>query len=253
MTIAICDDEKPVRDLLTEYVKEVICDATLLQFSSGEKLLESLREAKSVDIDILLLDIAMAGLDGMAVADTLQQAAIQKNISPRVARPLVIFVTGMEDKISEAFGVSAFNFVTKPIDKDKFHQIIKRAADEVKRIEYVSLVGNTTSELLTIKSGAAIYSINPDDIYLVESIGRKIVVHLVDKDIEAYGKISELEQILGKSFFRVHKSYLVNMMHIKKYTRTDVTLSNGAAALLSKYRYNDFVTRYMNYIADREI
>ena len=73
---------------------------------------------------------------------------------------------------------------------------------------------------------------------------------LEDKKIEHWGKISDLEQELNPEFFRIHKGYLVNLKQIEGYDRTEVCMKNGNKLLISKYKYQDFVKAYLQYISE---
>lgn len=251
MVVGICDDEIIVRESLEKYVSELLGTAKCVQFSSGDEILHYYLCPDKPEIDILLLDLAMTETDGMVVAETIQAKIKEKEQSVRITKPLIIFVTGIQDRMAEAFNVNAFDYIVKPINKDKFKNTVLSAAEEIKRID---LLPNSCREEnhITIKNGGTTFSLNEEDIVCIESVGRKVVIHALGRKIEIYGKIGEWEQNLGDTFFRVHKSYLVNMKHVKKYTRGDITMASGQQALLSKYRYNDFVQSYMNYIADRE-
>ena len=87
------------------------------------------------------------------------------------------------------------------------------------------------------------------DILYVESSGRKAVVHMKDKRYEIYRQMAGLEEELGKEFFRIHRGYLVNMKHIKGYSRSEVQIDNGDLLIISKYKYQEFVKAYMDYIS----
>ena len=68
--------------------------------------------------------------------------------------------------------------------------------------------------------------------------------------IEYYDKISSLESELKPDFFRIHKGYLVNIKYVERYDRTEVKMRNGDSLLISKYKYQDFVKRYLEYISE---
>lgn len=68
--------------------------------------------------------------------------------------------------------------------------------------------------------------------------------------IECYGKISEMELELREGFFRIHKGYLVNMKYVEKYSRTEVQMKNGKRFPISKYKYQDFIKAYLEYITE---
>mgnify|MGYP000475440293 CR=1 FL=1 len=89
-----------------------------------------------------------------------------------------------------------------------------------------------------------------DDIYYIESSNRKVTLYLRHEKIEYYDKISSLESELKPDFFRIHKGYLVNIKYVERYDRTEVKMRNGDSLLISKYKYQDFVKRYLEYILE---
>ena len=93
-------------------------------------------------------------------------------------------------------------------------------------------------------------SISADDIYYIESSNRKVTLYLRHEKIEYYDKISSLESELKPDFFRIHKGYLVNIKYVERYDRTEVKMRNGDSLLISKYKYQDFVKRYLEYISE---
>ena len=97
MEIAICDDEKEIRDMLAEKIGKLYPQAGLSLYRSGEELLLAEKEP-----DILLLDIQMPGKNGMETAKELRR----KN-----KKAIIIFVTALEDFVFQAFDVGAFHYL----------------------------------------------------------------------------------------------------------------------------------------------
>ena len=95
MRIAICDDEKNIRELIGNKVEKQYPEAEIVFFSSGEELLLS-----DTHIDILFLDIQMSGRDGMETARELRQ---------RNNDVIIVFVTAVEEYVFQAFDVGALN------------------------------------------------------------------------------------------------------------------------------------------------
>ena len=87
------------------------------------------------------------------------------------------------------------------------------------------------------------------NIYYFESANRKIIVHTKTGNIETYGKISDWENRLGNNFFRIHRSYLIQMKYVKKYNRTEAEMADGSRVLMSKYKYQEFLSSYMEYVS----
>lgn len=101
-----------------------------------------------------------------------------------------------------------------------------------------------------VRNGNRTRSVSADDIYYIESSNRKVTLYLHHEKIEYYDKISSLESELKPDFFRIHKGYLVNIKYVERYDRTEVKMRNGDSLLISKYKYQDFVKRYLEYILE---
>ena len=90
-----------------------------------------------------------------------------------------------------------------------------------------------------------------NNIIYAENEARKIILHtknMKEKTYCFYEKMEALERKLGDNFFRSHRGFLVNLQEIVRYDNTSIELKNGETVFLSKQKYNDFVTAYMNYL-----
>lgn len=258
MNIAICDDEGYVRAYIRELIGQQEAGCKISEFSSGQELLESLglgngdseppSGSKGQEgIDILFLDISMAGLGGMDVARKLRSRAGAGGEPILGSLPLIIFVSGYPEYAVEAFSVHAFQFLVKPISEKEFQEVFGQAVRE-----YRCLAGKkrpAPKELL-VRAGNTTRKVLAGDIYYVESSNRKVILCLGNEKITFYGRISQLQRELQEQFFRVHKGYLVNMEHVERYSRTEVWMKNGDRALISKYKYQDFVKAYLKFISE---
>ena len=201
MRIAICDDEKNIRELIGNKITKQYPEAEIVFFSSGEDLLLS-----DWQIDILFLDIQMSGRNGMETAIELRQK--NKDV-------IIIFVTALEDYVFQAFDVGAFHYIVKPIDATKFADVIHRAVEEL-NLQKQHLKESEEKYLMIHNSGVHT-KVAIEDIVYAEVFNRKVVIHKTDETIEYYGKMSALEAMAGDSFFRPHRAYLINLKYVEKY------------------------------------
>ena len=104
---------------------------------------------------------------------------------------------------------------------------------------------------LIIRVENSSYKIPADKIYYIESDNRKVRVVTGTESYSYYARLSDLEEELRDSFFRIHKGYLVNLEYIQEFNKTEVTLLSGEHLLISKYKYQDFVKAYLGYIKER--
>ena len=233
MQIAVCDDEKEIRDMFAEKIGKLYPEADLSLHRSGEELLLSDKEP-----DILLLDIQMPGKNGMETA---------KELRIKNKKAIIIFVTALDDFVFQAFDVGAFHYLVKPFDDGKFAEVLQNAVkqcEERKRLEDAG--GKRDKPSLMITTGGKHITVNPEDIVYAEVYSRKVILHTMDSDIEYYGKMKELEEKAGDEFFRTHRSFLVNFGFIRKYDAKAVYLKKGQA-LMAKQNYGEFVKQYLRY------
>ena len=228
--IAICDDEAVIRKQLQQFIKRKLPESHIGVYATGEELLTT-----SQNFDLLFLDIQMEGLSGMEAARSLR--AKNKNI-------IIIFVTGSKEYVFEAFDVSAFHYLLKPLAEERFVEVLMRALEEVNRRKIQD------KKQLLIQTRNRNYNLDQSTIFYLESRGKKVEIHTHLETIEVYASISKLEEQLGSGFYRCHRGYLVNLAHIVEYRTDRIRLSNGEEVYLAKEKYQSFVKTYMRYLQE---
>lgn len=228
MNIAICDDEKAICRQIEKLVKTQEPDCDTVLFFSGEELLRA-----DKIFDIIFLDIQMEGINGIETAKLLHH---KKETS------ILIFITGIKEYVFDAFDVSAFHYLLKPVDSKKFSEVFARAAAEVKRKK------GREEETFFIKSKGRNIILNRNHILYIESQNRMVNFHTTNEVLELYFDMRELEQRLGKGFYRCHRGYIVNMGYIAEYGKDSISLTNGETIYLSRRKYKEFVKTYMDYL-----
>lgn len=230
MKIAVCDDEKSIREMLRNKICMEYPEADIFFYESGEALL-----AYDDIIDILFLDIQMMGINGMETARVLRK----KNKDM-----ILIFVTALEEYVFQAFDVGAFHYLVKPFEDEKFKEVLHKAVEQ----SYSRNLERNKGEenYIMINNNGIHIKVELNSIVYAEVFNRKIVIHRLDSDIEYYGKMSELESIVGENFFRPHRAYLVNFKYVEKYDASTIYLEKGTA-LMAKQKFPEFVKKYMKY------
>lgn len=232
--IAICDDEKNIRSYLMSLIREQNTECEITEYASADEYLSS-----GVEHDLLFLDIELkgsaSGMDGMGMAKCIRN-------TEHIKQPVIIFVTGYEKYVYDAFDVDACGYLVKPVNEQKFAEVFSRAQDKVLS------EAEQKKKALLIQCAGANKAIPLDNIYYMESQKHKIVLYTKDGELEYYAKIGELEEKLQGHFCRIHKGYLVNLSYVEEYSRTEIILTNGDKLPLSKYKYEDFVKAYLRFM-----
>ena len=244
MKLAICDDDKKIRKLIEESVREVSGGMEIEMFSDAKGIL-----APGFDADVLFLDIQMPGVDGMSAA-RLMRAEGKKTV--------IVFVTALEECVFKAFDVGAFNYIVKPFERSRITEVIKNAIKQAEEVRYIeeTLSDKEDEKLparaITVKSGGTNARVILSEVFYAEIFDRRIILHMKDRDnIEYYGRISELERISGQDFFRVHRAYLINLAYVKSYDSKAVRVGD-AEIPVARGKYQELVKAYLSYYTRRE-
>jgi DNA-binding LytR/AlgR family response regulator len=241
MKLAICDDEKRIRDIIAESVKEVSEKIEIEFYADAKGILSA-----SFDCDILFLDIQMPGIDGMGAARMLRSSG---------KKTVIVFVTALEDQVFNAFDVGAFNYIVKPFTKAKIIEVLNKAVKQAEDQRLVEVAISEQAEAgrtIIVKSGGTNTRVILSEVQYAEIYDRRIILHMESSDdIEYYGRISDLENIAGKDFFRVHRAYLVNLGAVKSYDSKYVHMSD-ADIPVARGKYQELIRAYMSYHTRRE-
>jgi len=116
LDIAVVDDEKAIREHICGLVEEQQPESRIEAYATGGGLLASGKR-----FDIVFLDIQMEGMNGIEAARSLRE---------RREDTVLVFVTGIKDYVFDAFDLYAFQYLLKPIDEDKFAEVLERAVRE---------------------------------------------------------------------------------------------------------------------------
>ena len=231
MNIAICDDESRIREGIHTILQSAFPEMTIREFASGRELLETV--GGQYMPDIVLLDVAMDGMDGMETAKKLRE----------LSDMLLIFVTGIKEQVFQAFDVGAFHYLLKPVEKEKLLSVMERAIAEVEKAK-------NRQRYMLVKVSDGYRRLNLSEILYAESDGRKVILHTRQEKLEFYEKMEELEKRLGEGFYRCHRSYLVSLAEVRGYDSTSIRISNGEQIYLAKRKYGEFVQTYCSFLQE---
>ena len=201
-------------------------EISLRMFSGGEELL-----SYNGQIDILFLDIQMKDMDGMETARKLRADKF---------RGFLVFITVLKEMVFQSFEVQAYDYLVKPVDGKQFEKTMERL--------YASMQ-NASEDSLLVQKGYEGRIIREDEIVFCEIIDRKIYLNLASGEVvDYYERIENLETKLNNRFYRCHRSYLINLKHLKGYKNGTACMDNGKEIPVSRLRSREFsgvVLQYM--------
>jgi DNA-binding LytR/AlgR family response regulator len=233
LRILIADDEPIARQVLREHVESIPGLEVVGEASTGP---EALQRILDLQPDLVLLDLQMPELDGLATARFLRGSRT----------PAVIFVTAYERHALEAFEVGAVDYVLKPVRRERLEQAIEKARKQALVAPAApSAVGSGALRKIVGRRGADMYLLDPSEIVAFQAEGE--LVHIVTASEVKAGQrylsdhcLKTLEEKLERPRFRrVHRSTIINTDHIRKISplsskRWLLRMSNGFEAVVSK-------------------
>jgi two-component system, LytTR family, response regulator len=234
ITAIIVDDEIKSAELAELKLKKFCPQVSVLSvFTKPEDALTWLNENK---VDVVFSDIEMPSVNGLSMA-----ASIKDDTE-------IVFITAYEKYSIEAIRLTAFDYLLKPIDGNELIKCVSRLEEKIqgkKKNENSRLI-NTSFDKMAIASLEGVHFISIKDIVKVEAESNYAVFYFADKRKMTVSKtLKQVEEALqGYTFFRAHKSYLVNLAFISKYIRGEggtIVLTDGSEVEVSRNKKKEFL------------
>lgn len=212
----IVDDESPARDELRFLLKDMDDVVVVGEATTAE---EALVLIDSVTYDVVFLDVRMPGMGGLQLARTLHQ---------RPERPAVIFITAYTDHAVEAFDLEATDYLVKPFDPTRLRRALDRAldrgpeppaeeapapADDGPQPE-TSAPG--PAGRIPVHRGGRVILVDESRIAYAEAARGYAFLKLADEKVLVSFTLNDLEERLSPQFVRTHRSFLVNLRHVRE-------------------------------------
>lgn len=228
LKIAVCDDEKRMQLQMQEYLKDFEKLFQVDVFKSGEALL-----ASGVSYDFIFLDIDMKGMSGIDTARLLRR---------RDKKAKIIYVTAYDDFRDYAFSVHAFAYLVKPVDKEKIQKILREALAYTDEEE--------SGKTVCFETENGLLEVDTRDIYYFEYQNRRLKMVTKAGEVWIRERIGTMaHKMAGYGFLMPHKSFIVNLFHIKNLQGYDLCLTNGELLPLSQKKSAEFRKELTAYLA----
>lgn len=235
INIVICDDDAAYQEIIAHKIRDCIIkrfemECNIICCSDMNELKAYIESDK---IDIVFLDIMLSDENAMDWSIN--------NINNSYTQ--IIFMTAFPQC---AYSISETNccyyLVKSRIDANNLTKALQRALQRTTKKD---------PNLTIVRLGNKNYIVNYQDILYIETFNNNIMLHIKDSNnITIYSSLKEYSDKLPPNFLRCHKSYLVNMNHIRSYEPHKFVLSSGENIPIPPKKYRNIVTLYENYLTN---
>ena len=249
MKAILVDDEpdgiRTLKKMLELNCPEVEIAATCSNVVSAKQKLEEVKP------DVVFLDVRMPGKSGL---DMLAEIS-EKNFE-------VIFVTAHNEYLLQALQFSAVDYLMKPVDEDRLVEAVQRVKKRLEEdpgeghaetlLYNINKAGSPQEMRLCLPTLKGFTIVKLEEIVYCEAQRSYTIFRLVgNKTIMISKPLFDYERLLaGTIFLRIHKSFLINLLHIKEYIRGEggtVVMSNGMEIEVSRRKKELFLSKVKEY------
>lgn len=230
--LAICEDEKIFRERLKALIKVYLQVKDIPHiidcYEKGEQLLETHHK----QYDILYLDVEIkGGIDGITLAKRLRQ---ENN------RGQIVFLTSHQEEAYKAFEVEAFRYLLKPLQENILYETMDLLIRKIKDIQENEIIFKLIQGFIKLPTQEILY---------IETFERKLKVSTIEAEYMVDSKMGKIEiQLKNRCFCRIHRSVLINLMHIKEHNNSTVVMKNDQIIPISRLKLSDFKQQFVEYL-----
>lgn len=232
----MCEDEKIFKDEFESLIKHYFKTNRLLYRLDGYENGEQLLEVNHQQYDILYLDVGIKdGIDGITLAKKLR---MEDN------KGQIIFLTSHQADAYKAFEVNAFRYLLKPLNENVLHKTMDLV---IKKIEEIK------KNYIVLQVGQSFIKLQLQEILHIETYKRKLKVYTSQKEYLVDCTLSEVEnELRDRGFFRTHKSFLINLEHVKEHNNNTAVMQSEIFIPISRLKLSTFKEEFIAYLKGKK-
>ncbi|MFO1373777.1 MAG: LytTR family DNA-binding domain-containing protein [Agitococcus sp.] len=210
MRILVCDDETLARDRLVRLLRDVPDCEVVGEAENGR---DALDKVAALEPDLILLDIRMPVMDGIACAE-----ALSRLDNP----PAVIFITAFDEHALAAFQVEAIGYLLKPVRREQLNEALARAA-RINRAQLQQIREKATQpseprtetrQHITARTHRGMELIPISEVYYFLADQKYVTVRHTRGEILIDETLKDLEEEFGHHFLRIHRNALLALSYL---------------------------------------
>ncbi|PIF32831.1 LytTR family two component transcriptional regulator [Flavobacterium sp. 9] len=235
MKCVIIDDEPLAVELLEDFVRKI---DSLELVSTFNNAIDAVSFINQNNVDLIFLDIQMPHFSGIDFLNTIEK------------KPLIIFTTAYSDYAVEGFNLGAVDYLVKPIPFHRFLKSVVRAQQILNPTASTQAISeNTTApeleqDFMFVRAEYENVKMNFSDILFIEGLKDYVKIYTTDNKFTlTLISLIKLENLLSsKGFSRIHRSYIINIKHVKSIQKNKVLISDKRIPISESYK-NAFFER----------
>lgn len=226
MKIAVCDDEAVFLRSINQYFWSQP-DCFVECYTSPEGLLAKYEAGERYDV--VFLDVLMEPVNGISLA---------KKIRAWDRHVILIFCTAYLEYAPEGYEVKAFRYLLKPVEEKDISLVMREVRKELE-----------AERTLLVQTPECDFLLRTQELQFLEAENKHTLLYYMDDIITLRKGLNELEEQLASCFFfRIHRKYLVNLIHVREYDEVRLTLDCGRTVPISRRRSKGFRLALKAYI-----
>lgn len=232
MRILVCDDDIIFVNNIKYYIKKYLdCRGLHYKIDVSNNPCEIMQS--DIIYQLVLLNIKMKKIDGISLA---------KELKKRNSHLVIFFITSLNMYQDDAMDLMPFRFFKKPIEPKRLYAGLDRAIEYIDET-YIDFYSYFNNSLNKVKINEVVY---------VERTNRQVILNTVNGSYSTRESFEYWTNNLQNSFFfKVHKSFIINLHFITNYKYTEVMLENNIRISIATRRQAEFHKFWLDYLKRR--
>lgn len=234
----IVDDEESARNVLSNLLLRFCPQVEVIETCTN--VVSAVEKIKQLNPDVVFLDIEMPNYAGYEIVSFFDEVNFE-----------IVFVTAYDKYAIKAFEISAVDYLLKPIEIDRLKQAVEKLTKQIQinsnKDNYKTLtetLQNDSPSKIVVRNNSGQQIIAIKDIIAIEAQESYSCIYTMYDQFLMSKNLKFYESLLNDSpdFFRSHKSWLINLSHLKSFSKSksEIQLTNNIVARLSKYKKPEF-------------
>jgi two-component system response regulator LytT len=208
MRTLVVEDEWPARNYLVELLEATHLAEVVGAVADVDAAREALAPSSALAVDVAFVDIQLSGKGGARAGLDLVRALVREPHPP-----MFVLATAFQQHALEAFDLGVVDYLLKPYSEERIAQCLSRL-----RLRRPSPAAPRSTRIVARRKRSLVF-LDPDEIWAFEASDRLTFVHTEHGKFDLDLSLAAIEGSFGRTLTRVHRSWLVNVAHIKELER----------------------------------